>query len=199
MGKAVFRFYEELSDDLPPGKRKKDFEVSLEGKRTVREIIEKTGVPLAEVDLLLVNGQSVDLDYVVREGDRISVYPVFERLNIKGASRVREKPLRTLKFIVDKDLEALAKSLETLGLDVCFRGDLGREQIFRIAKEERRILLIREERLLESQEIDRMIVLKPGSLHEQVNQVIHALDLGGDLGDKGISHERKRQRETSQD
>ena len=184
MEKAVFRFYEELSDDLPPGKRKKDFEVSLEGKKTVREIIEKMGVPPAEVDLLLVNGQSVDLDYVVREQDRISVYPVFETLNIKGASRVREKPLRTLKFIVNRELEALAESLKGLGLDVCFRGDLDGEQILRIAKGERRILLTQEEGLLESQEIDRVIVLKSGSLHEQVNQVIHALDLGGDRGGK---------------
>ena len=199
MEKAVFRFYEELSDDLPPGKRKKDFEVSLEGKKTVREIIEKMGVPPAEVDLLLVNGQSVDLDYVVREQDRISVYPVFERMNIKGASRVREKPLRTLKFIVNRELEALAESLKGLGLDVCFRGDLDGEQILRIAKEERRILLTQEEGLLESQEIDRVIVLKPGSLHEQVNQVIRALDLGGDRGSKQRYPEGKRQRESSQE
>jgi sulfur carrier protein ThiS len=184
MGKALFRFYEELNDGLPPGKRKRDFEVPLEWKETAREVIENLGVQPEEVDLLLVNGQSVDLDYVVEEGDRISVYPAFERLDIKGVSRVREKPLRRLKFIVDKELEALAESLKGLGLDVCFRGDLGREQILRIAKEERRILLTQEERLLESQEIDRMIVLKRGPIHELVHQVIHALDLGGDRGGK---------------
>ncbi len=199
MGKAVFRFYEELSDDLPPGKRKKDFEVSLEGEKTAREWIENLGVRPAEVDLLLVNGQSVDFNYIVREGDRISVYPVFERLNIEGASRVREKPLRTLKFIVDKELEALAESLKALGLDVCFRGDLGREQILRIAKEERRILLTQEEHLSDSQEIDRVIVLKPGSLHEQVNQVMRLLDLGVIVGGKERYHERKRRRDASEE
>jgi predicted nucleic acid-binding protein len=46
-------------------------------------------------------------------------------------------------------------------LDVCFRGDLGREQILHIAKEERRILLTQEEHLLESQEIDRVIEALP--------------------------------------
>jgi sulfur carrier protein ThiS len=170
MGKALFRFYEELNDRLPPGQRKKDFEVSLEGKETAREIIEKLGVPPAEVDLLLVNGRPVGLDDVVQEGDRISVYPVFERLNIKGVSRVREKPLRKLKFIVDKDLGGLAESLQAMGLDVTFRDD-------RVGE---RILLTQRSDLPGSQGLERMLVLKPGSLHEQVTQVIHALDLGED-------------------
>jgi len=57
---------------------------------------------------MLVNGKSATLDDLVGEGDRISVYPVFERLNIEGVSRVREKPLRRLRFIVDNDLKGLA-------------------------------------------------------------------------------------------
>ena len=83
-------------------------------------------------------------------------------------------------------------------MDVRFRGDLGREQILRIAKEERRILLTQEEHVLESQEIDRVIVLKPGSLHEQVNQVMRLLDLGAIVGGKERYHERKRQRHASE-
>ncbi|MCX5877547.1 MAG: hypothetical protein NTY44_00335 [Deltaproteobacteria bacterium] len=83
-------------------------------------------------------------------------------------------------------------------MDVRFRGDLGREQILRIAKEERRILLTQEEHVLESQEIDRVIVLKPGSLHEKVNQVMRLLDLGARVGGKERTHERKRQRDASE-
>jgi hypothetical protein len=164
MGKAVFRFYEELNDDLPPGKRKKDFEVTLEGEKTVREWIENLGVRPTEVDLLLVNGQSADFNDIVREGDRISVYPVFERLDIKEVSRVREKPLRSLRFIVDADLKTLAQSLD-------------REAILQAAKEEHRILLTLQSDLQGSQELERMIVLRPGSLHEQIHQVLDALDL----------------------
>src|SRR5512134_1339097 len=101
MKKAFIRFYEELNDYLPPAQRKREFEISLSGKDTVREIIEKLGVPAAQVDLLLVDGRSSDLDQAVHEEERISVYPVFERFDIQGLSRVREKPLRKLQFIVD--------------------------------------------------------------------------------------------------
>lgn len=196
MGKALFRFYEELSDRLPPGQRKRDFEVALEGRKTVREIVEKLGVPPEEVDLLLANGQSVDLDHVVKEGDRISVYPVFERLNIKGVSRVREKPLRKLTFIADQGLEAVAESLKALGLDVVVGGDLSGEHLLRMVKDGGRILLTRQEHFMGSEGLDRIIVLRPGSLREQVHQVIDALDLGDDPAQER-DHERKEQREAS--
>jgi len=194
MAQVLCRFYEELNDGLPPDKRKKDFEVSLKGKETLREILENLGVPAARVDLLLVNGRSAALDDVAGEGDRISVYPVFERLDIEGVSRVREKPLRRLRFIVDKDLKALAQSLERLGLDVRSDEDLRGEEIVQEARKERRILLTLKSELPGSQELDRMIVLKPGSLREQVHQVIDALDLRDERGQKR-EHERKRQRE----
>ena len=194
MAEALFRFYEELNDGLPPGKRKRDFGVSLKGKETLREILERLGVPAARVDLVLVNGRSAALDDVVREGDRISVYPVFERLDIEGVSRVREKPLRRLRFIVDNDLKGLAQSLERLGLDVLYDEDLRGEEILQAAKKENRILLTLKRELAGAQELERMMVLKPGSLREQTHQVIDALDFRDERG-REREHERKGQRE----
>jgi hypothetical protein len=124
----------------------------------------------------------MDFDCIVEDGDRVSVYPVFERVNIEGLSRVREKPLRNLQFIVDKDPGGFVPSLRNLGLDVCFRDDLTREQILEIAKEEHRIFLTQERALCKSEECDRMIVLCPGSLSELVKQVMQTLDLGCDRG-----------------
>ena len=198
MGMVLIRFYEELNDFLPPGKRKRDFEVPLNGKETVQDIIEKLGVPRALVDLLLVNGRSASFDDVVGEGDRISAYPVFERFNIKGVSRVREKPLRELRFIVDSDLKALAQALESLGLDVGFCEDLDSGQILQVAKAEHRILLTARRDFPGFHKLDRTLVLKPGSLSEQVHQVIDALDLGIEPEQESY-HERQKQREASRE
>ncbi|MGE5838724.1 MAG: Mut7-C RNAse domain-containing protein, partial [Deltaproteobacteria bacterium] len=164
MKKAFIRLYEELNDYLPPARRKREFEISLSGKDTVREIIEKLGVPAAQVDLLLVDGRSSDLDQAVHEEERISVYPVFERFDIQGLSRVREKPLRKLQFIVDKDLKALGRSLERLGMDVHIGDELEREETLRLSDEEHRIVLTLRGDLPESHGLDRVVVLKPGSL-----------------------------------
>ena len=177
MGKVLIRFYEELNDFLPPGKRKKDVEASLHGNETVREIIERLGVPAEKVDLLLLNGRSASLEEFVKEGDRISVYPVFERFNIRDVSRVREKPLRRLRFIADSDLRGLGQALARLGLDVFLGSDLDASQILQVAKAEHRVLLTGRSELSRFQEIDRVIVIRPGTLEEQVHQVTNALDL----------------------
>ncbi|MCU0595067.1 MAG: Mut7-C ubiquitin/RNAse domain-containing protein [Desulfobacterota bacterium] len=177
MGKVLIRFYEELNEFLPADRRKRDLEIPLKRRKGVRELIETLGVPTAQVDLLLINGRSAALDDVVREGDRISVYPVFERFNIRGVSRVREKPLRKLKFIVDSDLKLLGQAMGRLGLDVRFRDDLETGEILRAAKAEHRILLTRRNDLSRLQTMDRVIVIRTGSLEEQVREVTDALDL----------------------
>ena len=40
-------------------------------------IIEECGVPPTKVDLVLINGKSVDFNTLFHDGDRVSVYPVF--------------------------------------------------------------------------------------------------------------------------
>ena len=90
--KSLFRFYEELNDYLPEGCGKRDFEVRFEKPVTVGKAIASLGVPLKEVDLILVNGASVSFRYRLKDGDRVSVYPIFEQLDISGITKVRNEP-----------------------------------------------------------------------------------------------------------
>jgi len=61
-----FRFYEELNDFLPKEKRKKTFSYNFRYNQSVKDAIEALGIPHAEVDLILVNGNSVDFSYVLK-------------------------------------------------------------------------------------------------------------------------------------
>lgn len=56
---------------------------------------------MKEVDLILANGKCVDFEYILQDGDRISVYPAFQSLNIETVTRLRESPLRRTKFTAD--------------------------------------------------------------------------------------------------
>jgi sulfur carrier protein ThiS len=94
---TLFRFYEELNDYLPEKTRKMDLSLGLKGPTTIGTAIAALGIPAGEVDLVLVNGRSVGLGHRLRDGDRVSVYPIFEQLDISGVTRVREKPLITLR------------------------------------------------------------------------------------------------------
>lgn len=94
MLEVTIRFYEELNDYLPEEKRKREFTRFFDHSATLRELVESFGIPPNEVDLMLVNGLSVDFSYIVSDGDRVSVYPIFETFDISGVTKVREKPLR---------------------------------------------------------------------------------------------------------
>jgi len=94
---AEFRCYEELNDHLPPQRQKRTFSVEFSGKPAVGDLIAALGVPPEEVDLLLVDGESSVLERRLTGGERIAVYPIFERLDISSVTRLPGRPL-CLKF-----------------------------------------------------------------------------------------------------
>jgi hypothetical protein len=61
MAVANFRFYEELNDFLAPGRGKRDTTFACAPGAAVKHAIEAHGVPHTEVELILANGESVDL------------------------------------------------------------------------------------------------------------------------------------------
>jgi hypothetical protein len=90
---AEFRFYEELNDHLPTHRRKRPFTVEFEGEPTVGELIAALGVPAAEVDLMLVDGESADFERRLTGGERVAVYPIFERFDITPMVSLPGRPL----------------------------------------------------------------------------------------------------------
>ena len=99
--KAYFRLYEELNDYLPEKTRKITFSLSLKSPTAIKEAICSLGVPPEEVDLVLVNGESVPFNHIICKGDRISIYPIFESLDISKVIRLRDKPLNAIKLAKD--------------------------------------------------------------------------------------------------
>lgn len=117
MTTATFRFYEELNDFLAPARRRREFERVCARAATVKHEIEALGVPHTEVELVLVNGESVGFDRLLRDGDRVAVYPKFESLDVTSLLRVRDTPLRVMRFVADAHLGGLARLLRMAGFD----------------------------------------------------------------------------------
>lgn len=92
------RLYEELNDYLPEEKRKRTFSLSFKGTKSVEEAICLLGVPPEEVDLVLVNGESVPFSHIAQDGDRISIYPIFESLDIGTVTMLRDESLLAIRL-----------------------------------------------------------------------------------------------------
>lgn len=175
--KGTFRFYEELNDFLPKHKRKTEFEATFKGKRSIKDMIEALGVPHTEIDLILVNGNSVDFNYILQDEDRVSVYPVFESLNIKNVTRLRKIPLRRNKFIADINLGDIAKYMRVLGFDLYYDPLLSTREIIEISKRENRVILTKSRKLLKFKEVSHGIFIRHGTTKEQIRQIIDCLDI----------------------
>jgi uncharacterized protein with PIN domain len=177
MPECDFRFYEELNDFLPPARRKRTFAYRFQGTPAVKDAIEALGVPHTEVDLVLVNGASVRFSHRLRCGERVAIYPVFERLDITPLVRLRPAPLRTPRFVADVHLGTLARWLRLLGFDTLYDRTAQDPDLVRCSVAERRILLTRDVGLLKHGVLTHAHYVRATAPDRQLEEVVRALDL----------------------
>ncbi len=175
--RANFRFYEELNDFLEPAHRGSELDYAFDGAPAIKDPIEALGVPHSEVDLVLVNQESVDFGYRLKNGDRVSVYPVFESLDISPLQHLRARPLRQTRFVVDVNLGKLARRLRMLGFDTRYGNRLEDREIVDISVAEKRIILTRDRRLLFHKRITPGYWVRSDDPETQLGEVIERLDL----------------------
>ncbi len=175
--RVELRFYEELNDFLPAARRKRAFALEVDRARSVKDAIEAAGVPHTEVDLVLVDGRSVDFAHVLRGGERVAVYPMFERLDIAPLARLRARPLRDPSFVADTHLGKLARHLRMAGFDTLYHADWGDERLIEIAARERRTILTRDKGLLRRRQVERGCFVRAVASEAQLAEVVHALQL----------------------
>ena len=174
---AYFRAYEELNDFLPEEDRKQWFVYRFNGSPSVKDAVEAAGIPHTEVDLILVNGESVTFDYRLQQEDRVSVYPVFESFDIEGVTHLRERPLRKPAFILDVHLGKLARLLRLFGFDTMYRNDLDDPEIIDISVEEGRAILTRDVGILKHRRVTRGYWVRNTDPEEQLKEVISRFQL----------------------
>jgi uncharacterized protein len=176
MGTATFRFYEELNDFLASDRRGREFSCTCARAATTKHMIEALGVPHTEVEVVLVNGESVGFDRVLGDGDRVAVYPKFEALDIAPLLRVRERPLRLTRFIADAHLGGLARLLRMSGFDTLHENHFDDDEIERISGAESRIVL-RDRELLKRRDITHGCYVHAVRSAQQLREIVDRLDL----------------------
>lgn len=181
MNQATFRFYAELNDFLPPERQFVAFPHAFRGHPAVKDTIEALGIPHTEVDLILINGQSVDFAYYLQHGDYVSVYPVFEAFDITPILRVRPKPLRITSFVCDVHLGTLARYLRMLGFDTLYPDNHQDAELARISRDESRILLTRDRGLVKRGVVTHGYCVRDTDPERQLLEVVRRFDLFGAL------------------
>jgi uncharacterized protein len=177
MNSATFRFYAELNDFLAPGRQMHAFVHGFQGSPAVKDLIEALGVPHTEIDLIVANGVSADFDYLVQDGDRISVYPMFEALDVSSVSRVRPQPLRQPRFILDVHLGRLASYMRLFGFDTLYQNNTADKELADISSRQSRILLTRDRGLLKRSLVTHGYCVRSAQPRRQITEVCSRFDL----------------------
>lgn len=165
------RFYAELNEHLPPAQRRISIAFAHRPGLTVGTVLEQMRVPVRDLELVLVNGESADLSRELRAGDRVSFYPVFETLDVNELLRLRRQPLRQLRFLITPELESLGKRLRARGLPVSACATLNDAEVS-AATREGWVLLARDSDLLQRLSPERAYLVRTAEPERQLREVI---------------------------
>ena len=149
---VTIRFFGALNDFLPAAQRNCVVHFPLDEHAAVKHPIEALGVPHPEVELIVVDGQSVDFGHQIHAGMHIQVYGVdaIEQATVTPPDGMRLRPElpRPIRFVADVHLGQLAAYLRMLGFDTLYRNDYEDPELARLSATLNRVLLTRDRGLL---------------------------------------------------
>jgi uncharacterized protein with PIN domain len=172
MNRVTIRAYGPLNDFLRSAQRQVDVTVTFAGRTSVKDLLEGIGVPHPEIDLVLRNGESVAFDCIAHDGDRIAAFPRFHTMDIVPVTRVRSRPLASVRFVLDGHLGKLARRLRLVGLDAICPAGADDSALANLADREDRILLTRDRALLKRRVVTHGAFVRETDAHRQLVEVL---------------------------
>ena len=174
--KVRLRFHGDLSVFLGSKAGDAVIERRLAEKTSIKDVIESCGVPHPEVDLILVDEQTVGFDHTLANDAKVEVFPVENR----GTDSRRRNDYKLLAFqdLLLMDIwERLTRNLRLLGFDVAYRQNADDRQLLEVMARENRALLTRDRRLLMHAIVQHGYCPRSQNADEQTIEVIRRFNL----------------------
>lgn len=144
-------------------------------KTSIKDVIESCGVPHPEVDVILVDEQSVGFDHRLATDANVDVFPVENRDTVHTDKRLQTVVIS--QFVSDGHLGGLTRNLRLLGFDVAYSQNADDRQLLELMVRENRALLTRDRRLLMHAIVQHGYYPRSQNADEQTIEVIRRFDL----------------------
>ena len=144
-------------------------------KTSIKDIIESCGVPHPEVDLILVDEQTVGFDHTLINDAKVEVFPVGNRSTNRTEKRLQA--IGITRFVADGHLGGLTRNLRLLGFDVAYRQNADDRRLLEVMACENRALLTRDRRLLMHAIVQHGYWPRSQNADEQTIEVVRRFDL----------------------
>jgi uncharacterized protein len=173
--KVRLRFHGDLNVFLRSKASGALIERALAEKTSIKDVIESCGVPHPEVDLILVDDETVDFDYTLASDAKVEVFPIENRGT--NPTEKRLQTLRITRFVADGHLGGLTRNLRLLGFDVAYPKDADDRQLLEVMARENRALLTRDRRLLMHAIVQHGYYPRSQNANDQTIEVVRRFDL----------------------
>lgn len=171
------KFFSELNDFLPADQKNTTFNVEVKKTRSVKDLIESVGVPHPEIDLITVNGESVNFNQLIEGGEQICVYPKSNSAGISPLIHIQPETYHEQGFVLDVHLGKLAGYLRMFGFDTLYRNDYDDPTLAEISASENRILLSRDRKLLMRKQVRYGYIVRSDKPRQQIAEVLTRFEL----------------------
>jgi uncharacterized protein with PIN domain len=165
MIRAEFRFYGPLNDFLPAADRQRTVIRSYLVRTSVKDAAEGIGIPHTEIEFYVRDKEIVPADTLLRDLDRIAVYPWLST------------PAGEPHFVLDGHLGRLAAYLRMLGFDTLYRTQIDDAELAATAESHDRILLTRDIGLLKRNSVRRGRWLRNTDPRQQAREIVEQFGL----------------------
>jgi uncharacterized protein len=156
--------------------KKSPVERRLTEKTSVKDVIEASGVPHTEVDLILIDAGPVGFSATLVQDAVVDIYGIdSDRSTFFPENRLQIAKLTT--FVADGHLGKLVRDLRLLGIDVAYDRDAQDRQLVEVAATEDRALVTRDRRLLMHSAIRHGYYPRSQNPLEQTVEVLRRFDL----------------------
>ena len=173
--KVRLRFHGDLSVFLGSRAGDEVVERRLAEKTSIKDVIESCGVPHPEVDLILVDDQTVGFGHTLSDDAKVEVFPVENRGTDYTEKRLQSFEFRS--FVADGHLGSLTRNLRLLGFDVAYDKNADDRQLLEVMGRENRALLTRDRRLLMHGIVQHGYCPRSQNADEQTIEVVRRFDL----------------------
>lgn len=168
---AHIRFHDTLNDFLSKPNRNHVIPVNFKGRQSIKHIIESLGVPHPEVGKIEVQNHLVKFSYILNDNDRVEIYPWQDYMDLFAKYNIGPQ------FILDNHLGKLATYMRIMGIDTLYDNSYQDDEITNFIKNNERILLTRDRRLLMRREIRLGYCVRHDKPKDQIIEVMEIFKL----------------------
>ncbi|MCP4340478.1 MAG: hypothetical protein GY799_16710 [Desulfobulbaceae bacterium] len=191
---VYFQFHNDLHMLLRKNQAGAVVTYALKRRASLKDIIESLGVPHTEVAQLLNKNRELGFDFIPVGGEEINVLPFSDVISAFTSTLLRPQLGITLKFMVDINVQKVARNLRVIGIDTTMVPEIRLVEIGKVAASQKRILVTRNRELLkcntvihghllrsENHVIQLQEVVKRYRLKAQIKPFTRCISCNGDL------------------